>query len=312
VNFVKFFFRYVFKETLAILLFVPGLIYLKFRYNNKKVLTVLNYHNFSRYNNYKVLRGNILQTGYFKNFEIQINFLKNNFDFIYPNEFFDNQCKNGVNVLITFDDGYKDNYDYAFPIIKKHSAKCIFFIVTEYIGSNNWLWHDKVRYLITKNKIEKDTAEGTLKRMNRGEKVSSVFKAEVDSFSKNESLPPIMMNWQNLKEIKNSGLRIGAHTVNHKILPFLKKQDQEEEINLSIDRLNKELIINSNEFAYPNGLFNEITINILKKNKIDYAFTTINGVNNQAQNKLELKRIGVNSSDSIFILVLKICINTLK
>jgi len=235
-----------------------------------------------------------------------------NFDFVYPDEFFNDQCKKGINVLITFDDGYRDNYDLAFPVLHKYNAKCVFFVVTDYIGTKKWLWHDKVRYLITKGKIEKLKAEQILKQMNRGIEVSTTFKNRISTLIENENLPTIMMNWENLKEISKSGLRVGAHTRTHKILSFLKDSDQKEEITSSINKINKELSIHSNEFAYPNGMFNENTLEIIKNNSLDYAFTTINGINGKAQKTMEIKRIGINSSDSIFILLLKVFLNSLK
>ena len=88
---VKSIFWYIIKEFLAIILFIPSLIYLKIKYRNNKILVVLNYHNFSRYNNYIIFRGNILKTGYSKNFKRQIRFLKFNFDFVYPDEFFNDK-----------------------------------------------------------------------------------------------------------------------------------------------------------------------------------------------------------------------------
>ena len=148
--------------------------------------------------------------------------------------------------------------------------------------------------------------------MNSGIDVPESFMKKISSLIENENLPSVMMNWENLKEIKNSGLRIGAHTVNHKILSFLKNYEQEEEINISINRINKELGIHSNEFAYPNGLFNENTLNIIKNKRLCYAFTTINGLNEQTQNNMKIKRIGINSSDSIFILTFKIFLSSLN
>ena len=306
-------FWFFIKEAIAIMAFFPSLIYLKVKFKNKKVLIVLNYHNFSKYNNYRFFRGNILETGYSKNFEKQIRFYKNNFKFIYPDEFYNDHNNEGINILITFDDGYKDNYDLAFPILKQYGAKCIFFVATDFIDTNKWLWHDKVRYLVTQGKAERNNSERILKEMNKGINIPANFKKEIDTLFEKEKMPPIMMNWGNLKEIKNSGLKIGAHTNTHKILSFLTDSEQDEEIKLSIDRLNIELGFETKEFAYPNGSWNNYTIESLKKMKINHSFIMAPpGINNRIQNKLKIKRIGINASDSISLVVFKIFLSSLS
>src|SRR5215468_7976145 len=50
---------------------------------------------------------------------------------------------------ITIDDGYRDAYEIAFPILRKHCAPATVFIVTEFVEGTAWLWTDKARYLVT-------------------------------------------------------------------------------------------------------------------------------------------------------------------
>ena len=310
---LKSIFWFLIKEITAIIAFIPCLYYLKIKYRNNKVLVVLNYHNFSKYNNYRFFRGNILQTGYSKNFEKQIRFYKNNFKFSYPDEFYNEGCEKGIKILITFDDGYKDNYDLAFPILERNGAKCIFFVTTDFIGTKKWLWHDKVRYLVNLGQIERIKSERILRQMNNGKEIPTGFRKEVDEISENEKMTPIMMNWENLKEIKISGFRIGPHTDTHKILSFLNKSEQEEEIKVSIERLNSELGFESKEFAYPNGSWNDFAIESLRRHKISYAFImTPPGVNCEMQDKFKIKRIGINVSDSIYLVVFKIFISSIR
>lgn len=307
--FIKQLIYYVIKELIAFLLFIPVLVFLKYSFTNKKVYYLLNYHNFSKYNNYRIKRGNILETEFASNFDKQIKFLKEHFNFYYPEEFYREGCKKGLNILITFDDGYKDNYKIAFPILKKYHAKCIFFIVTNYIGTKKWLWHDKVRYLIYKGKLEESLSEKALKQMNQGNEVPILFKNKIDSLFRKEVLPELMMNWEEVYRLSEAGFKIGTHTASHKILSLLNFEDQKKEIEESITMLNGKLKVNSNDFAYPNGLFNKDTLEILKQNKINYAYSTKAGLNTQSQDKLQIRRIGINASDSISVLLLKIVLN---
>jgi len=53
-------------------------------------------------------------------------------------------------------------------------------------------------------------------------------------------------------------------------------------------------------------------MDLLTEYKIEYAFTTNSGINEKTQNKLEIKRIGVNASDSIYLFVFKLFVNSLR
>ena len=62
-----------------------------------------------------------------------------------------NPPKNSV--VITFDDGYFDNYKYAYPTLKKYKFSATIFISTDAVEKNVMFWWDKVAYVINKTKI---------------------------------------------------------------------------------------------------------------------------------------------------------------
>lgn len=83
-----------------------------------------------------------------KKFEDIIAFLKNNLeivDFTNITEYILKKRKGGV--IITFDDGYEDNYKVALPILKKYEAKAIFFISPKFIGKKN-LWNTRADVIL--------------------------------------------------------------------------------------------------------------------------------------------------------------------
>lgn len=304
--------RFLIKETLGFLVRLLGGVYiLRVILKKQHRLVILNYHNFSKYNNYKIRRGSILETNYAKNFEKQISFLKKNFKFCYPEEFFEGKCETGVNLLITFDDGYKDNYDIAFPILKKHGIPTIFFVATNYIDGENWLWHDKARYLATKGIVPIGEVESYLRKMNRGYAVDKEFIMKVeDSFS--GKLPKrIMMQWQEVGQLLDNGFKVGSHTFSHAIMSSLSEEEQEKEVFDSINEIKLNTSISCEHFAFPNGLYNSTTLQLLQNN-VEFGYTTNRGFNHCGTNRLELKRIGVNASDSLSVLVLKLILNIRK
>jgi|SRR5690554_3620941 len=302
---------FILKQSIGFLFInLGGIFLLKRKFKSNPIFIVLNYHNFSKYNNYKKKRGKISETGYKENFSKQLKFLKKHFIFLYPEEFFEGEPPNGLNVLITFDDGYKDNFDIAFPILKKYNAKAIFFIVTKIIGTDNWLKHDKMRFLVEKKLKDEYEVEAQLKKMNQGQLIESWIK-------QNESLialpqKRLMMNWQEVKEMVQQGLKIAPHTHQHSVLSTLDYEKQKNEIVASVKTIKKQLNIDASYFAYPNGRYNDDSLNILLQNQIQYSFTTQPGFNSKKSAHLKLKRIGINPSDSIGVLLLKLYLNRNK
>src|SRR5215510_2506872 len=61
---------------------------------------------------------------------------------------------------ITIDDGYRDAYEIAFPILRKHCAPATVFVVTEFVEGTTWLWTDKARYLTARAESRADEVEG--------------------------------------------------------------------------------------------------------------------------------------------------------
>lgn len=52
-------------------------------------------------------------------------------------------------VVLTFDDGYDDNYSYAFPVLKKYNAKGTFFIISGKIGKEGYITEDQIKEMST-------------------------------------------------------------------------------------------------------------------------------------------------------------------
>lgn len=312
-NFVK----YQIKKIGSTLFFyLGGLLLVKKLLKKEATLIVFNYHNFSKYNNYKYKRGNILETGFERNFEKQLLFFKKHFNLCYPNEFFLNPSSEKPSLLLTFDDGYKDNYDIAFPLLRKHEFCAIFFVSTKPIIENDFLFHDKLRFLICFG-ILNENFEDLLSRLNRGENGinENDLKMVENLFIKHRPNCRLMMSPQELKEISENGLILGNHTHAHANLKFLQKENQQLELkmsNLILKEIsNKEV----NAIAYPNGLYNNETLKLIKKMDngcIRFGFTTNLGTNKQTTHLHQLNRIGVNVSDSIQIIMLKIFMSLLK
>ena len=55
-------------------------------------------------------------------------------------------------VVITVDDGYRDFYDIAYPVLREHKTPATFFVTTRFVDGDFWLWPDKIKFILQESK----------------------------------------------------------------------------------------------------------------------------------------------------------------
>jgi peptidoglycan/xylan/chitin deacetylase (PgdA/CDA1 family) len=191
-------------------------------------------------------------------------------------------------VAITFDDGYKDNYIYAYPILKKSNIPATIFITTGNITTGEMFWWDKVNYIIyhssrnqlqleelddysTQSDLEKNNASlAIVKRLAKlqGEQrqylVKKLLKNHGGDISTNLG-KELLLSWDEVKEMSSNGIDFGSHTVSHLVLP----DSPEEQIRWEIVRSKKDIEEKIKKkvvgFSYPHGHFNNRIIKLIQE-----------------------------------------------
>jgi peptidoglycan/xylan/chitin deacetylase (PgdA/CDA1 family) len=115
---------------------------------NSRLLTILAYHRILPPDNGFMFDEGVISASP-EVFERQMKFVKENFNVI---SFKDLQGVLNRNekedqkpyLIITFDDGYLDNYTYAYPILKKYGLPATIFLTVNYIGTNLIFWWDQI------------------------------------------------------------------------------------------------------------------------------------------------------------------------
>jgi len=315
----------IFKIIISFLLYYSGILFFLLKLSIKKGLYIFNYHSFNTFVNDYWKLGALEFSNYKDNFERQIKFFNKNFNKIENFKLFklDEYSYKNPTYFLSFDDGYKDNFDIAFPILKKYSVPAIFFVTTSVIGSNNLLWFDRIRLIYEMKKKRNIIGSIKLKKQCNNE-IVKYKKLNYDKFRTNLSelekschkkLQRIMMNWNEIEKLKKEGFIIGSHTHTHPILARLNYDQQMDEIKTSVDTIKKILGFKSVFFSYPEGIqnsYNKETIDILKKIGIKFSFTTYYGINNEYTSPYQFKRIGINPSDPVPIVALKVIRENLR
>ena len=164
---------------------------------------------------------------------------------------------------ITIDDGYRDAYEIAFQILRKHCAPATVFVVTEFVEGTTWLWTDKPRYLTAlaapqafeigiegcklRLELNGDASRASRQRCQRRAQATAgrsqgrrdqrlALKLRV----KLPERPPVeysAINWRQAREMADAGVEIGSHTLTHPILTGLNDDRLREEVGQSRDRI---------------------------------------------------------------------------
>lgn len=225
-------------------------------------------------------------------------------------------------LAITFDDGYKNNYEAAAEILDELRLPATFFISTGYIGTNKWMWTDLIEYSVmsTKQDTVKISELGIeLSLATPGNKawaissIKSLLKTHdfyqtqslVESLSRTllgaDYVDPFddyqFMNWDNIKELSRAPFTIGAHTVNHPILTNVSQQIAEQEILNSRDDVINHIGTCSRVFCYPNGKKSDYNQAIMDFTGLhfDSAISTVYGYA-RFDEMYQLRRVGVSNS----------------
>lgn len=220
-------------------------------------------------------------------------------------------------VLVTFDDGYRNNLTLAAPVLKAHNVPCVFHMATGYIGTSRTLWTTEVverlaqwRYTFVptpdgaKAPVPQNTAErGQLahrvkeqcKRISWDDlqKYLERLRDPGHDFDVDEELCSFM-SWDEVRELRSQGFDIGSHTVEHPILSQLTDAQLGFELRESKRRIEYELNESCPIIAYPNGdtgSVSQAVVNAVRYEGYRMGFTVIEQFTAKPVNPLAVNRL---------------------
>ena len=238
-------------------------------------------------------------------FEKYIKFLSNNGKAITLNDIFNKNKKFKNKYIITFDDGFYNNYKYALPVLKKYNVPHIIYITTNYVDKNLISWIDRIDIAINKCKKKILYSNFFKKKFKLGARKNKIIflnfirnyckslkKIDLNVFAefllkdlklsaptKSKSDLDKKLDWYHIiKMNKNNLTEFGGHSHNHNILGHLSKSQYTKEITKSLDFLRNKGNLKIKHYAYPEGFetsFNNEIISLLKRSNILTGVTTL-------------------------------------
>ena len=217
-------------------------------------------------------------------------------------------------LVITFDDGYADNFERAAPALRRFGLPATFFIASGYLNGGR-MFNDTVAAAIG------GCAAGELDLSDLGLGRHSLASIEARRSALSKLLPQlkpmpigarselaeriveradvtpptgVMMTSEQVAALHRDGFEIGAHTDMHPILARLDHVAAREEIQSGRRKLEAITTATVDIFAYPNGRpgedFTDATVEIVRELKFDAALTTAPGVGTSATDPFQLPR----------------------
>ena len=241
--------------------------------------------------------------------ERQLDWIGRRYDFADPNHM--DRWMEGIRpgrkpvAVVSFDDGYQDVYQHAFPLLKRKGIPALMFVVTDRVGVPGLQLHDELYLLLAQalprwhmprlqmNAVLREAQAAAPAGLDAGRgdpkplmrtlfgglsqaellRVIRVLRRQI-SLSEAVTEPLSAMDWGMLAEMQAAGMRIGSHTQSHALLTNEPAARVAEELQAARRALEQRLDVTIRHFAYPDGRFDTGVVQAVAEAGYRFGYTT--------------------------------------
>ena len=183
-------------------------------------------------------------------------------------------------VLVTFDDGYRDNREHALPVLRRHGIKAVFFVASGFVAERRLFWWDRIAYLLHQSRravARLDYPTDLVFRVGEdGRRVKKAVLRIVKTFRgldlerflcelaravdvdwnpdvERRLVEDHVMTWDDVRALREGGMDIGSHTRTHRVLDTVGPQQLAEELSKSKADIEAAIGGKISSLSYPVG-----------------------------------------------------------
>lgn len=311
------------------------------RRSDASILTILAYHRVLDFDPAVYPFDEELVSATRAGFDEQMRYVKQSFDAITFAELAEGLDGGGLPkrpIIITFDDGYGDNYTVAFPILKKWGLPATIFLATAHIGTNEPFWFEKAACWIKKTESRSLRLDSGLRvyeyalvgdrgavirdvqdllksvdENTHGNLISSLEQEAGVKLDPTDIVRPL--TWEEVSEMSGSGIEFGAHSETHLNMAMLSDGVLQKEVYGSKQAIEERIKKPVTVFSYPFGgakAFSRRTEGRVRDAGFKFAVSYVDGVNSIAGLKrFEMKRVHVERYDSFALFKGRLSLRTI-
>lgn len=231
--------------------------------------------------------------------------------------------------LITFDDGWNDNFTHAMPILQHHRLPAVVFLPVNFIGGRRVFWQEQLTHLVyqavmavrneprRREQFRESLAAVRLDflldlpdldprpaimeavRQQKGlaapviegsiVALANVLGIRLDEIDGTDGF----LDWEQVENMSRQGIAFGGHGAEHRLLTLVSTSEARDEIRKAKDVIDSHLQKRTLTFSYPNGNWSPAVVNLVKESGYRMAFTTQTGHVGCGDDRFTVRRVNI-------------------